>query len=40
MIEGLTDPIRVGKGKEDIIVTAIVVDGGGEVKTPGPVFCP
>jgi hypothetical protein len=39
VIEGLTDPIRVGKGKEDI-VTAIVVDGRGEVKTPGPVFCP
>ena len=28
MIKGLTDPIRVGEGKEDI-VTAIVVDSGG-----------
>jgi hypothetical protein len=39
VVEGLTDPIRVREGKEDI-VTAIVMDGGGEVKNPGPVFCP
>ena len=39
MIEGLTDPIRVGEGKEDI-VTAIVVDSRGEVESPSPVFCP
>ena len=39
VIEGLTDPIRIGEGKEDIVV-AIVEDSGGEVETPSPVFCP
>ncbi len=39
MVEGLTDPIRVREGKENI-VTAIVMDGRGEIKTPSPVFCP
>jgi hypothetical protein len=33
VVEGLTDPIRAGEGKEDI-VTAIVVDSRGEVETP------
>ncbi len=37
--KGLTDPIRVREGKEDVVAT-IVLDGGGEVETPGPVFCP
>ncbi len=39
VVEGLTDPIKVGEGKEDI-VTAIVKDSREEVETPSPVFCP
>ena len=39
VIEGLTDPVGVGDGKENI-VTAIVVYGRGEVETQSPVFCP
>jgi len=39
VIEGLTDPIRVGEGKEDIM-TAIVVYSRGQVEAPSPMFCP
>ena len=39
MIEGLTDTVRIGDGKENI-VTAIVVYGRGEVETPSAVAGP
>ena len=39
MVEGLTYAVRVRQGDEDV-VAAVVVDGGGEVESTSPMFCP
>ena len=39
MVKGLANAVGVRQGKEDV-VTAVVVYGRGEVKSPSPMFCP
>ncbi len=39
MVKGLAHAVGVGEGEENV-VTAVMVDGGGEVEAPSPMFCP